>query len=56
MGTVSCDMLFNLTSIQKNADSCRVVTTGSPPAPRYHHSAVVYKDSMFVFGGYTGEN
>ncbi|XP_065826736.1 leucine-zipper-like transcriptional regulator 1 [Oscarella lobularis] len=33
----------------------RVVTTGAPPAPRYHHSAVVYKDSMFVFGGYTGD-
>ncbi|XP_062507992.1 leucine-zipper-like transcriptional regulator 1 isoform X2 [Corticium candelabrum] len=33
----------------------RVVSTGSPPAPRYHHSAVVYKDSMFVFGGYTGD-
>ena len=32
----------------------RVVTTGTPPAPRYHHSAVVYANSMFVFGGYTG--
>ena len=32
----------------------RVVTTGSPPAPRYHHSAVVFANSMFVFGGYTG--
>lgn len=32
----------------------RVVTTGNPPAPRYHHSAVVYANSMFVFGGYTG--
>lgn len=26
-----------------------------PPAPRYHHSAVVFMDSMFVFGGYTGD-
>lgn len=26
-----------------------------PPAPRYHHSAVVFQDSMFVFGGYTGD-
>ena len=25
------------------------------PAPRYHHSAVVYESSMFVFGGYTGD-
>uniref|UniRef100_A0A7M5V676 BTB domain-containing protein n=1 Tax=Clytia hemisphaerica TaxID=252671 RepID=A0A7M5V676_9CNID len=33
----------------------RVVTTGTPPAPRYHHSAVVYANSMFVFGGYTGD-
>ena len=32
----------------------RVVTTGNPPAPRYHHAAVVYANSMFVFGGYTG--
>ena len=33
----------------------RVYTWGSPPSPRYHHSAVVYRDSMFVFGGYTGD-
>ena len=33
----------------------RVVTTGPPPAPRYHHSAVVFSTSMFVFGGYTGD-
>ena len=33
----------------------RVVSTGSPPPPRYHHSAVVYGNSMFVFGGYTGD-
>ena len=32
----------------------RVVVTGTPPAPRYHHSAVVYANSMFIFGGYTG--
>lgn len=30
-------------------------TTGQPPAPRYHHSAVVFQSSMFVFGGYTGD-
>ncbi len=29
--------------------------TGTPPDPRYHHSAVVFMDSMFVFGGYTGD-
>ena len=26
---------------------------GSPPAPRYHHSAVVNEGSMFVFGKYS---
>uniref|UniRef100_A0A8B9W045 Leucine zipper like transcription regulator 1 n=1 Tax=Anas zonorhyncha TaxID=75864 RepID=A0A8B9W045_9AVES len=33
----------------------KAFTTGTPPAPRYHHSAVVYGSSMFVFGGYTGD-
>jgi len=33
----------------------RVVYTGAPPAPRYHHSAVVFNNSMFIFGGYTGD-
>ncbi|PAA55362.1 hypothetical protein BOX15_Mlig010006g2, partial [Macrostomum lignano] len=28
---------------------------GTPPAPRYTHSAVVADDSMLIFGGYTGE-
>jgi N-acetylneuraminic acid mutarotase len=31
-----------------------VPMTGSPPTPRHSHSAVVYEDSMFVFGGYDG--
>lgn len=35
--------------------SGRAFSTGQPPAPRYHHSAVVYEKSMFVFGGYTGD-
>jgi len=26
----------------------------SPPTPRHSHSAVVYEDSMYVFGGYDG--
>jgi len=26
-----------------------------PPAPRYHHSAVVHEGSMYIFGGYTGD-
>ncbi|KAL7302173.1 hypothetical protein TKK_0005396 [Trichogramma kaykai] len=33
----------------------RAFSTGGPPAPRYHHSAVVNGSSMFVFGGYTGD-
>lgn len=33
----------------------RAFSTGVPPAPRYHHSAVVHGTSMFVFGGYTGD-
>ncbi|XP_023228319.1 leucine-zipper-like transcriptional regulator 1 [Centruroides sculpturatus] len=33
----------------------RAFTTGVPPAPRYHHSAVIHESSMFVFGGYTGD-
>ncbi|XP_011148162.2 leucine-zipper-like transcriptional regulator 1 isoform X2 [Harpegnathos saltator] len=33
----------------------RAFATGVPPAPRYHHSAVVHGSSMFVFGGYTGD-
>ncbi|RWS21527.1 leucine-zipper-like transcriptional regulator 1, partial [Leptotrombidium deliense] len=33
----------------------RAFTNGVPPAPRYHHSASIYKNSMFIFGGYTGD-
>lgn len=33
----------------------RAFATGLPPAPRYHHSAVVSGSSMFIFGGYTGD-
>ncbi|NWX92844.1 LZTR1 regulator, partial [Nothoprocta ornata] len=39
----------------KDCSWCRAFTTGTPPAPRYHHSAVVHGSSMFVFGGYTGD-
>lgn len=31
------------------------LSPGTPPAPRYHHSAVVFLNSMFIFGGYTGD-
>lgn len=33
----------------------RAFATGTAPAPRYHHSAVVHGSSMFIFGGYTGD-
>lgn len=33
----------------------RVPQGQNPPAPRYHHSAVIHENSMFVFGGYTGD-
>ncbi len=29
----------------------RAFTCGIPPTSRYHHSAVVFDNSMFVFGG-----
>lgn len=29
-------------------------TSGHPPSPRHSHSAVIYRDSLFVFGGYDG--
>lgn len=30
--------------------------TGSPPSPRYQHAAIMYKSSMFVYGGRSGAN
>ena len=39
-----------LEGFQKLVYVCRAFTTGPAPAPRYHHSAVVYKGSMFIFG------
>ena len=44
-----------LVSTVHDSSWARVVFTGTPPAPRYHHSAVVFQNSMFVFGGYTGD-
>ncbi|EDO44170.1 predicted protein [Nematostella vectensis] len=39
----------------KECSWSRAVTKGAPPAPRYHHSAVIYGQSMLIFGGYTGD-
>ncbi len=32
-----------------------VASTGSAPSARYYHSCVVYKDSMYVLGGFSGK-
>ena len=42
-----------LVSHVRESSWARVVSTGQPPPPRYHHSAVVFQNSMFIFGGYT---
>lgn len=39
-----------LLTLTASCSPARAFTTGTPPAPRYHHSAVVYGSSMFVFG------
>lgn len=44
-----------LVSHVRDSSWARVVYTGQPPPPRYHHSAVVFRNSMFIFGGYTGD-
>ena len=31
-----------------------VIAAGAPPSPRHSHAAVIYHESMFVFGGYDG--
>ena len=33
----------------KEKSWCRAFATGTPPAPRYHHSAVVHESSMWDF-------
>lgn len=44
-----------LVSHVRDSSWARVVYTGQPPPPRYHHSAVVFRNSMFIFGGYAGD-
>lgn len=31
-----------------------IAASGEPPTPRHSHAAVVYKDNMYIFGGYDG--
>ncbi len=53
---VSRLMCLNMFYVASYIDVChlnRAFTTGTPPAPRYHHSAVVYGSSMFVFGRFS---
>jgi len=33
----------------------KIETKGSTPSPRYGHSAVIYNNKMYVFGGYDNE-
>ncbi|XP_075241189.1 leucine-zipper-like transcriptional regulator 1 isoform X2 [Convolutriloba macropyga] len=49
-------MLNDLTKYDIEEDRWLVLrdVQGHNPSPRYHHSAVVYKHSMFIFGGYSG--
>ena len=43
--------LNNIHNNNNNNNICnRAITPGNSPVPRYHHSAVVYQDSMFIFG------
>lgn len=45
-------MLNDLVTYDCNNNSWGRALNGSPPTPRYHHTAVVYNNSMFVFGNY----
>ena len=40
--------------VQVNNSLSVYLGAGTPPTPRHSHSAVVYEDSMYVFGGYDG--
>jgi N-acetylneuraminic acid mutarotase len=48
-------MLNDIVTYDCTNNSWGRALNGSPPTPRYHHTAVVYNNSMFVFGGYTGD-
>ena len=41
--------------VKEKSWSQAIVASGPSPSARYHHSAVVYGSSMFIFGGYTGD-
>jgi hypothetical protein len=40
----------------ENLKWTKIHTTGTAPSPRYDYSAVVYKESIFIFGGTDGVN
>ena len=44
-------LIFNV----KDESWMRAISNGVPPAPRYHHSAVVHGSSMYIFGGFSGD-
>lgn len=39
----------------ENKEWKQIVTNGDIPLPRTSHSAVIYNNCMYVFGGYSGE-
>lgn len=41
-------------NLETNAWRTVHAVAGTPPSPRHSHSAVVFLDSMYVFGGYDG--
>lgn len=40
--------------LETNEWKAVVVAAGHPPTPRHSHSAVIYQDAMYIFGGYDG--
>lgn len=45
---------FHQYSFLRQSWGCVAPSHGTPPSPRHSHATVVYKNSMFCFGGYDG--
>jgi hypothetical protein len=45
---------YNHISPNANNSNINSSSSGTPPSPRHSHSAAVYENSMYVFGGYDG--
>ena len=53
----SLNSMLMITLGQKFCTRVRIsyfIFKGAPPSPRHSHSAVIYENSMYVFGGYDG--